>query len=144
LLRLGSTSKAGPEIGTEHYYAPRSIGAKYRREGVGVNQAEIPEWVDFCEHRRFRAQLIEACESNCIPTTGIRADSWWRLFLKQFSEVVKDCPLEAKADSTTYVTRVMASAIPPESIGVPNRQFAICWTWYRNDIETPETAVSLF
>lgn len=118
--------------------------AKYRCEGVGVNQADIPELVNFCEHTRFRAQLMEACKSNLIPTAAIRADSWSRSSLKQFSEIIKDCPLEAKAESTTYVTRVMAFAISPESIGLSNRQFAICWTWYRNDIEVPGTAVSLF
>jgi hypothetical protein len=61
--------------------------AKYRREGVGVNQAEIPELVDFCEHTRFRTQVIESCESNQIPTTAIRDDIWWRRFLEHFSEV---------------------------------------------------------
>lgn len=118
--------------------------AKYRRDGVGVNQAEIPELVEFCEHSRFRAQFIEACESNDVPTGALRNDDWWRFFLEQFSEVVRDCPLEAKGDSTTHVTRVTASAISPESIGVWGRQFAICWTWYRNDTITPGTAVSLF
>lgn len=118
--------------------------SKYRREAVGVHQAEIPELVEFCGHTRFRAQLIQACESNAIPTAALRDDVWWQLFLEQFSEVVRDCPLEAKSDSTTYVTGVTASAISPESIGIWGRQFAICWTWYRNDTETPATAVSLF
>jgi hypothetical protein len=54
---------------------------KYRREGVGVSQADIPELVDFCEHTRFRAQLIEACESNGLPTKSPRDDEWWRFFL---------------------------------------------------------------
>jgi hypothetical protein len=32
--------------------------AKYRREAVGVIQADIPELVEFCGHKRFRAQFI--------------------------------------------------------------------------------------
>ena len=118
--------------------------ARFRREAVGVSQAGIPELVEFCEHTRFRAQLIESCESNGIPPDAPKDDEWWRLFLELFSEVVRDCPLEAKADNTTYVTRVVASAIAPESIGIVNKQFGICWTWYRKDIAAPGTVVSLF
>jgi hypothetical protein len=90
--------------------------ATYRREPVGVGQAGIPELVDFCEHTRFRAQFVDACESIGIPSVAPSDDEWWRLFLTQFSEVVRDCPLEAKPGSTKYVTRVTASAIDPATL----------------------------
>jgi hypothetical protein len=118
--------------------------ARYRREAVGVSQADMPELVDFCGHARFRAELIEACESNGISSSAPKNDDWWRSFLTQFSEIIRDCPLEAKADGTTYVNRVTASAMAPEYIGIHSRQFAICWTWYRKDIEAPGTVMYLF
>jgi hypothetical protein len=64
---------------------------KYRREVVGVIQADMPELVEFCEHTRFRAQFIEACESSGIPANAPKDDDWWRLFLTHYSEVVRDC-----------------------------------------------------
>lgn len=118
--------------------------AKYRREPVGVGQADIPELVDFCEHTRFRQQFIEACGANGVPAQALRDDGWWHSFLVQFSEVVRDCPIEAKADGTMYVTHVTASAISPRDIGITNRQFAICWTWHRKDSDQPGIVVSLF
>lgn len=121
--------------------------AKYRHESVGVAQAGMPELVEFCGHKQFRVQFIDACESNGVAAGAPKDDDWWRSFLRQYSEVVKDCPLEANADHTMYVTQVKATAIPPESIGLLKRkpwQFGICWAWYRKDIEIPGTVVSLF
>jgi hypothetical protein len=117
---------------------------KYRREAVGVAQAEIPGLVEFCDHTRFRAQFIDACEANGIPTDAPMDEGWWRAFLTQYSEVVKDCPIEAEANKTKYVTQVTAFAINPESIGITNRQFGICWRWERRDLDVPGTVVSLF
>jgi hypothetical protein len=118
--------------------------ARYRREAVGVSQADIPELVEFCEHTRFREQFVGACELMGIPAHAPTTDEWWRSFLTEFSEIVKDCPLEAKPGSTTYVTRVTASAIDPASFGAVNTQFAICWQWERKDIETPGVVMALF
>jgi hypothetical protein len=118
--------------------------AKNRREAVGVAQADMPELVEFCEHTRFRSQLIEACKANGIPTDAPKDDKWWRSFLTHYSEVVNDCPIEARADNTKYVTRVTASAVAPASIGITNRLFGICWMWERRDIEAPGAVVSLF
>ena len=67
-----------------------------------------------------------------------------RSFLIQYSEIVRDSPIEAKADNTTYVTRVTATGIAPESIGITNRQSGICWMWERRDIDARGTVVSLF
>ncbi|HEY0757887.1 MAG TPA: hypothetical protein VGD59_01390 [Acidisarcina sp.] len=117
---------------------------RYRHEPVGVSQAGIPELVEFCEHTRFRQQFVVACEQSDIPTDAIKDDDWWRSFLRHFSEVVRDCPIEAKPETTTYVTRVTASAIDPTSIGIFNRQFAICWMWECRDREHPNTVSSLF
>jgi hypothetical protein len=116
----------------------------YRHEPIGVSQAGIPELVEFCEHSRFRNQFIDACRAIGISAAPVANDDWWRLFLMQFSEVVRDCPLEAKAQNTTYVTRVTASAIDPTSIGIFSKQFAIFWAWECRDRETPGSVVSLF
>lgn len=118
--------------------------ARCRREAVGVGQAGMPELVEFCEHTRFRAQFIEACEANGIPADAPKDENWWREFLSQYSEVVKDCPIEAKSDNTRYVARVTASAIAPESVGITNRQFGICWQWELKDIQARGTVVSVF
>jgi hypothetical protein len=118
--------------------------AKHRLESVGVAQADMPELVEFCEHTRFRAQFVAACEANDIPTHAPKNDDWWRVFLKHYSEIVKDCPIEARAETTKYVTRVTASAIAPASIGITNRPFGISWVWERRDIEAPGNVVSLF
>jgi hypothetical protein len=118
--------------------------ASYRREPVGVSQAGIPELVEFCDHSRFRQQFIDACEQNDIPSRAVREDDWWRSFLTQFSEVVRDCPIEAKAETTTYVTRVTVSAADPKSIGIYNRDFAISWMWECRDRQYPNTVSTLF
>jgi hypothetical protein len=116
----------------------------YRCEPVGVSQAGIPELVEFCEHGRFRQQFIAACQTVDIGSSAISDDEWWRAFLAQFSEVVRDCPIEAKPRGTTYVKRVTASAIDPNSIGIFNKQFAIFWMWECRDRDSPGSAVSLF
>lgn len=116
----------------------------YRKEPVGVSQAGIPELVEFCDHSRFREQFIEACEQNDISALAVRDDRWWRSFLTQFSEVVRDCPIEAKAETTTYVTRVTVSVTDPKSIGIYNRDFAISWMWECRDRQYPNTVSTLF
>lgn len=118
--------------------------ARCRVEPIGVGQAGIPELVEFCEHSRFRQQFANACEQNDIPADAVKNDDWWRSFLKHFSEVVRDCPIEAKPETTTHVTRVTASAIDPTSIGIFNRQFAISWMWECRDRKYPNTVSSLF
>jgi len=116
----------------------------YRQEPVGVGQAGIPELVEFCEHSRFRQQFIAACQAVDIATSTISNDDWWREFLAYFSEVVRDCPIEAKPRGTTYVKCVTASAIDPQSIGIFNKQFAIFWMWECRDRDSPGSVVSLF
>lgn len=116
----------------------------YRHEPVGVSQAGIPELVEFCEHSRFRQQFIAACQTVDITTATISNDDWWRGFLIQFSEVVRDCPIEARPRGTTYVKRVTASAIDPQSVGIFNKQFAIFWMWECRDRNAPGSVVSLF
>jgi hypothetical protein len=116
----------------------------YRREPIGVSQAGIPELVEICEHSRFRRQLIDACRAVGLSGVLVTNNEWWRFFLAQFSEVVRDCPLEARAQNTTYVTRVTASAIDPTSIGIFNKEFAISWQWECRDRETLGSVVSLF
>ena len=116
----------------------------YRKEPVGVSQAGVPGLVEFCDHSRFRQQLTAACEQNDIPADSVRDENWWRSFLTHFSEVVRDCPIEAKAETTTYVTRVTASAIAPKTIGIFNKAFAITWMWDCNDRKYPNTVSTLF
>ena len=116
----------------------------HRREPVGVSQAGIPELVEFCDHSRFREQFIEACMEYRIPAHAIKNDDWWRSFLTQFSEVVRDCPIEARAETTTFVARVTVSATDPKSIGIFNKQFAISWTWECRDRKYPNMVSTLF
>ena len=116
----------------------------YRKEPIGVSQAGIPELVEFCDHSRFRQQFIDACEQNDISAEAVKEDGWWNGFLRHFSEVVRDCPIEAKAASTVHVTRVTASAIEPQSIGIFDRGLVICWAWECRDREFPNTVSSLF
>jgi hypothetical protein len=73
-------------------------------------------------------------------------DASWRSFLAHYTEVVRDCPFEAKADNTAYVTSVTAHAVTREMTAVitPNKQFGIQWTWHRKDIEVPNVVMSFF
>jgi hypothetical protein len=119
---------------------------KYRRDNVGVCQAEMPELTDFVEHKAFRNELIAACQRYGIcPDTFLGNDSW-RSFLAHYTEVIRDCPFEAKAEKTTYVTRVTAHAVTREMTAaiMPNKQFGIQWTWYRKDIDAPNLVMSFF
>jgi hypothetical protein len=116
----------------------------YRKEPIGVSQAGIPELVEFCGHSLFRQQFIAACQAVDIASATISDDNWWRGFLAQFSEVIRDCPIEAKPRGTTYVKRVTASAIDPKTIGIFNKEFAIFWMWECRDRDAPGSVASLF
>jgi hypothetical protein len=58
-----------------------------RQEPIGVSQAGIPELVEFCEHSRFRQQLITACQTVDIATDTISNDDWWRVFWLSFQKL---------------------------------------------------------
>jgi hypothetical protein len=116
----------------------------YRQEPIGVSQAGIPELVEFCEHSRFRQQFITACQAVDIATDTICNDDWWREFLAQFLEVVRDIRVEAKPRATKYVKWVTASVIDPQSVGIFNKQFVIFWMWKCHDRDAPGSVVSLF
>jgi hypothetical protein len=120
--------------------------AKYRRDNVGVSQADMPDLVNFVEHRAFREELIASCQRYEITATAFTDDDSWRSFLVHYTEVIRDCPFEAKSDRTTYVTRVTAHAVTREMTAVimPNKQFGIQWTWFRKDIEVPNVVMSFF
>jgi hypothetical protein len=120
--------------------------AKYRRDNVGVSQAEMPELTDFVEHKAFRSELIAACQRYEVSAGAFLDDASWRSFLVHYTEIVRDCPFEAKSETTTYVTRVTAQAVTPEMTAVimPNKQFGIQWTWFRKDIEVPNLVMSFF
>ena len=119
---------------------------KYRRDSVGVSQAEMPDLVNFVEHRTFRDELIASCQRYDVTASAFADDNSWRSFLVHYTEVVKDCPFEAKSDRTAYVTRVTAHAVTREmtAIIMPNKQFGIQWTWFRRDIEVPNVVMSFF
>ncbi len=58
--------------------------AKYRSSSRWRgSKPKMPQLVEFCEHTRFRAQLIVACEANGIDADAISDDGWWRAFLTQ-------------------------------------------------------------
>lgn len=120
--------------------------AKYRREHVGVQQAEMPELSDFLEHNKFRRQIVEACDANQIPPTAVLSDDWWRSFLIQYTEVIKDCPIEAKANNTEYVVRVTAQAVTQELTAaiMPSREYGILWNWYLKGEDRSNQVMSFF
>ena len=119
------------------------LNVAYTVGGFRIRACTIDLNVDW-RTSRFRIQFIDACESIGVAAKAVGDDGWWRSFLEHFSEVVRDCPLEARARNTKYVTRVTASAIDPVTIGIVNRQFAICWQWECRDRDTPGSVVSLF
>jgi hypothetical protein len=120
--------------------------AKYRREHVGVQQAEMPELSDFLEHNKFRREVVAACDDNHIPTRAVSSDDWWRSFLVHYTEVVKDCPLEANGNDTEYVERVTAQAVTQELAAVimPSKQFGIQWNWYLKGEDRSNLVMSFF
>jgi hypothetical protein len=119
---------------------------KYRREQVGVQQAEMPELSDFLGHNKFRKEMVEACDANEIPTSAVLSDDWWCSFLVHYTEVVKDCPLEASGIDAKYVERVTAQAVTPSLAAaiMPSKQFGIQWVWFLKGEDRPNTVMSFF
>ena len=119
---------------------------KYRKESVGISQAGMPELTDFVGHLKFREELIAACDRYGVSVERIRDDDWWRSFLVQYTEVDKDCPFEAKADNTTFVTKVTAHAVSAGSLGlfIPDKPFGIMWMWERRCMDSLGNVTSLF
>jgi hypothetical protein len=120
--------------------------AKNRQERIGVQQADMPELSGFLQHHLFRSEMAAACEVNQIPAAGVLDDDWWRSFLVHYTEVVKDCPIEAKADNTRYVVRVTAQAVTEglTAVIMPTRQFGIQWSWYFKDEDRMDHVMCFF
>jgi len=120
--------------------------AKNRQERIGVQQADMPELSGFLEHNVFRREMVAACEANQVPAAPLLDDDWWRSFLVHYTEVVKDCPIEAKAENTTYVARVTAQAVTEglTAVIMPTRQFGIQWSWYFKDEDRMDHVMCFF
>lgn len=120
--------------------------AKNRQERIGVQQADMPELSGFLQHDLFRNEMAAACEANQIPAAPVLDDDWWRSFLVHYTEVVKDCPIEARAENTKYVARVTAQAVTEGLTAaiMPTRQFGILWTWYFKDRDRPDHVMAFF
>ena len=107
-------------VGYFHLYVADSFGRPVRKKKEKtLGPATMPKHeaqrklVDYIEE--FTGKLIR--QGDAIERfadlwkafSAVKAGSW-RSFLTEYSEVVKDCLLEAKADGTRYVTRVTATA----------------------------------
>jgi hypothetical protein len=77
---------------------------------------------------------------------AVLSDDWWRSFLVHYTEVVKDCPIEAKANNTEYVVRVTAQAVTQELTAaiMPSREYGILWNWYLKGEDRSNQVMSFF
>lgn len=119
---------------------------RYRQKNAGVLQAELPELLAFVEHMTFRDEIVRSCERYGVSTDAFSNDDSWRSFLVHYTEVVRDCPFEARGDNTRYVEKVTAHAVAEATAQVilPGRQFGIQWNWYLKGEDRFNYVLSLF
>jgi hypothetical protein len=118
---------------------------EYRRSGIGVQQYNLAPMLDFLEHRKFRSELITACHNNGIGTDLFSDDRSWRSFVLHYTAVIEDCPFEAKADNTEFVTKVTAQVVsqPLSEVIMPGKS-GIQWTWETKGKNSPNSVMSFF
>jgi len=104
--------------------------AEYRKSGVTVAEFGLPALLDFMSHRNFREEFIRAIEPHGVHVAPLASDEFWRAFIQQYSAVVQDCPLEAKAATTQYVNHVTCLAWPKELANAlhPGKH-VVQWNW---------------
>jgi hypothetical protein len=118
---------------------------EYRRSGIGVAQYNLRPMLDFLEHKKFRRELIAACEEGGMSADAFSEDQSWRSFILHYTGVIEDCPFEAKADNTEFVTKVTAQVVPSSisEVIIPGKA-SIQWTWETKDGGYPKSVMSFF
>jgi len=104
--------------------------AEFQKSGVTVAESKLQPLLEFMSHRKFREQFIQAVEPHGVRVDRLASDEFWREFIQQYSAVVQDCPLEARANTTRFVKHVTCLAWPKEQANALFRgQHVVQWNW---------------
>lgn len=122
-------------------------------QDIFENKGVMPQDYDFgdlfriTKHVDFRNQLIAFLEANGVDCRRLGDDTYWARFVRLYSAVIEDCPLEVKATglSICHVAKVLVSALPPDS---PFRKIVgglvLRWVWTDRAGKTLNTIDSFF
>ena len=103
---------------------------EYQKRGVTMAEFQSQALRDFLSHGIFRAELITALSQEGANVNRLKSDAFWQPFIQNYSAVIQDCPLEAKANNTQLVSCVTCLAWPKEkadAIFPGNR--VVQWNW---------------
>jgi len=119
--------RKGAQLVLSHFDA---YEAEYRKSGVTVAEFGLPSLLDFMSHKKFREEFIWAIEPHGVRVDRLAADDFWRAFIQRYSDVVQDCPLEARAHTTRYVNHVTCLAWPQKRANAlfPGKH-VVQWNW---------------
>jgi hypothetical protein len=95
----------------------------------GIVPAEFRPLQGFATHDSFRAELGRALEPHNVDVHRLRSDEYWRTFIRLYTNVIQDCPLEAREGETIYVSGVSGEAVFPDGQTVFPGKVVIRWEW---------------
>jgi hypothetical protein len=111
---------------------------EYVNTKAGITPADFKPLHGFVTHSAFRDEFIRSLSPLGVNVRRLRSDDYWRSFVRLYTAVIQDCPLEAREGNTKYVTRVAGLAWPDNQTIFPGK-VVIQWTWWLKDGRERET-----
>lgn len=96
----------------------------------GIAPAGFKPLRDFAMLTSFRAELAGALAPHGVDVQRLTSDEYWQSFIRQYTSVIQDCPLEAWEGRTAHVTHVSGLAWPEDQAhAVFPGKLVIQWNW---------------
>jgi len=96
----------------------------------GISTAEYAPLRDFAMLTSFRAELAGALAPHGVDVQRLSSNDYWQSFIRQYTSVIQDCPLEAWEGKTEHVTHVSGLAWPEDqAMAVFPGKLVIQWNW---------------
>jgi hypothetical protein len=111
---------------------------EYVNKRAAIAPADFKPLHGFATLSNFRGELIDSLAPHGVDVQPLKSDDYWRSFVRLYTGVIQDCPLEAREGKTTYVTRVAGFAWPDDQIIFPGK-LVIQWIWWLKDGRERET-----
>jgi hypothetical protein len=107
---------------------------EYRRSGVTMHEFGLGELNDFLSLQSFRSEFVGALALFDVAVDSLTSDEYWRGFVQNYCEVIRDCPLKATDDGTRIVLEVTALAWPVDMAnGIFPGKRVVQWNWKPRD-----------
>ena len=96
----------------------------------GISTAEFKPLRDFAMLTSFRTELGGALAPHGVDVQRLDSNDYWQSFIRQYTSVIRDCPLEAWEGKTEHVTHVTGLAWPEDqATALFPGKLVIQWNW---------------